>query len=283
MGLLKDDSSLFNKVKEQALDPGANFLVGKTTSAFTTDHNFFGEVVTTSSYLSYIGGKSLEAITAGINSASLMLEVTKKGISYLTDEVFAYSAVVTKKLLETTAYERVSYCKEMTPKLIKPLSEIKAELQTNEEELAEEKEEEMEKQEEEEKTKETEEKVKNFKDRCDDFLGQCSYGLTTLVSYINAGPEWLDKKLTKFATEKIENIKKETAEQLNQDLEQKKQEARDKGWKDAQKAAEKINDEQKQAVKKALDLEKKNKKKAENLAKAATAQAKMLIKGLLGG
>ena len=137
MGLLKDDSALFDKVKEQALDPGANFLVGKATSAFTSANNVLGETLTTVSNVTAIAGKGLGAVNAGMNSAGLMLEVTQKGISYLTDEVVAYSAVVIKKLLELPIIERVSYCKEMTPKLIKSLGEIKDELQTNEEELSE--------------------------------------------------------------------------------------------------------------------------------------------------
>ena len=290
MGLLKDDSALFDKVKEQALDPGANFLVGKATSAFTSANNVLGENLTTASNVNNIAGKGLEApgkgleaVNAGMNSAGLMLEVTQKGISYLTDEVVAYSAVVIKKLLELPIIERVSYCKEMTPKLIKSLGEIKAELETNEEELSENIDAEIEIHVENEKLKKIEKKVAEFKDKCDNFLKKCSDGLDTVVSYINAGPEWVDNKITKFATEKIEDLKKETAEHLIIDIEQKKKEARDQGWVDAQKIAGKINDEQKKAVKLALDLEKKIKKKAEHIAKAAIAQAKMLIKGLFGG
>ena len=165
-----------------------------------------------------------------MNSAGLMLEVTQKGISYLTDEVVAYSAVVIKKLLELPIIERVSYCKEMTPKLIKSLGEIKAELETNEEELAENIDAEIEIHVESEKLKKIEKKVAEFKDKCDNFLKKCSDGLDTVVSYINAGPEWLDNKITKFSTEKIEDLKKETAEHLTKDIEQKKKEARDQGW-----------------------------------------------------
>ena len=283
MGIIEGDSVLYSKVESVAINPGANFLEGKATSAFTSANNVLGETLTTVSNVTAIAGKGLGAVNAGMNSAGLMLEVTQKGISYLTDEVVAYSAVVIKKLLELPIIERVSYCKEMTPKLIKSLGEIKAELETNEEELAENIDAEIEINVKNEQLKKIEKKVKEFKDKCDNFLKKCSDGLDTVVSYINAGPEWVDNKITTFATEKIEDLKKETAEHLNIDIEQKKKEARDQGWQDAQKIAGKINDEQKKAVKLALDLEKKIKKKAEHIAKAAIAQAKMLIKGLFGG
>ena len=272
MEIIEGNSVLYSKVQSVAINPGANFLEGKATSAFTSANNVLGGTLTTASNVSNIA-----------NSAGLMTEVTQKGISYLTGEVSAYSSVVVKKLLEIPIIERVSYCKEMTPKLIKSLGEIKAELETNEEELSEKTDEKIEINVENEKLKKIEKKVAEFKDKCDNFLKKCSDGLDTVVSYINAGPEWVDNKITKFATEKIEDLKKETAEHLNIDIGQKKKEARDQGWQDAQKIAGKINDEQKKAVKLALDLEKKIKKKAEHIAKAAIAQAKMLIKGLFGG
>ena len=283
MGLLKDDSALFDKVKEQALDPGANFLVGKATSAFTSANNVLGETLTTVSNVNNIAGKGLEAVNAGMNSAGLMLEVTQKGISYLTDEVVAYSAVVIKKLLELPIIERVSYCKEMTPKLIKSASEIKAELETNEEELSEKTDEQIEINVENEKHKKIGKKISEFTYKCNNFLDKCSYGLNTIVSYINAGPDWLNNKINKFVAEKLEDLKKETAENLTKDIEEKTQESRGQGWVDAQKAAGKINEKQKKVVKEAVDLEKKIKKKAEHIVKAAIAQANMFIKGLLGG
>ena len=68
MGLLKDDSSLFNTVKEQALDPGANFLVGKSTSAFTSANNVLGETLTTASNVANIAGKGFETFNVRSNA-----------------------------------------------------------------------------------------------------------------------------------------------------------------------------------------------------------------------
>lgn len=290
MGIIEGDSVLYSKVESVAINPGANFLEGKATSAFTSANNVLGENLTTASNVNNIAGKGLEApgkgleaVNAGMNSAGLMAEVTQKGISYLTGEVSAYSSVVVKKLLEIPIIERVSYCKEMTPKLIKPLSDIKAELETNEEELSEKTDEEIEINVENEKHKKIGKKISEFTYKCNNFLDKCSYGLNTIVSYINAGPDWLNNKINKFVAEKLEDLKKETAENLTKDSEEKKQEARDQGWVDAQKNAGKINEEQKKTVKDAVDLEKKIKKKAEHIVKAAIAQANMFIKGLLGG
>ena len=110
--MIKGDSVLYSKVNAVAINPGANFLEGKATSAFTSANNVSGETLTTASNVNTIADKGFEAVNA-VNSAGLKLEVTKKGISYLTGEVSAYSAVVIKKLLELPIIERVSYCKEM--------------------------------------------------------------------------------------------------------------------------------------------------------------------------
>ena len=281
--MIKGDSGLYSKVNAVALNPGANFLEGKATSAFTSANNVSGETLTTASNVTAIAGKGLEAVNAGMNSAGLMLEVTQKGISYLTDEVVAYSAVVIKKLLELPIIERVSYCKEMTPKLIKPLSEIKDELQTPAETRNDIEIEKIEIEDKKQINNKIGKKISEFTYKCNNFLDKCSYGLDTIVSYINAGPDWLNNKINKFAAEKLEDLKKETAENLPKDSEEKKQIAKDQGWQDAQNAAEQINKKQKKAVKEAVDLEKKIKKKAEHIVKAAIAQANMLIKGLLGG
>ena len=272
MEIIEGNSVLYSKVQSVAINPGANFLEGKATSAFTSANNVLGETLTTASNVSNIA-----------NSAGLMTEVTQKGISYLTSEVSAYSSVVVKKLLKIPIIERVSYCKEMTPKLIKSASEIKAELETNEEELSEKTDEQIEINVENEKHKKIGKKISEFTYKCNNFLDKCSYGLNTIVSYINAGPDWLNNKINKFVAEKLEDLKKETAENLTKDIEEKTQEARDQGWVDAQKTAGKINEKQKKAVKEAVDLEKKIKKKAEHIVKAAIAQANMFIKGLLGG
>ena len=288
--MIERDSVLYSKVESVAINPGANFLEGKATSAFTSANNVLGENLTTASNVNNIAGKGLEApgkgleaVNAGMNSAGLMTEVTQKGISYLTGEVSAYSSVVVKKLLEIPIIERVSYCKEMTPKLIKPLSVIKAELQTNEEELSEKTDEKIEIHVENEKHKKIGKKISEFTYKCNNFLGKCSYGLDTIVSYINAGPDWLNNKINKFVAEKLEDFKKETAENLTKDSEEKKQIVKDKALQYAQGAAEKINKEQKKVVKEAVDLEKKIKQKAKHIVKAAIAQANMFIKGLLGG
>lgn len=282
MEMIKGDSVLYSKVNAVAINPGANFLEGKATSAFTSANNVSGETLTTASNVNTIADKGFEAVNA-VNSAGLKLEVTQKGISYLTGEVSAYSAVVIKKLLELPIIERVSYCKEMTPKLIKPLSEIKDELQTPAETRNDIEIEKIEIEDKKQINNKIEKKISEFTYKCNNFLDKCSYGLDTIVSYINAGPDWLNNKINKFAAEKLEDLKKETAENLTKDSEEKKQIAKDQGWQDAQNAAEQINKKQKKAVKEAVDLEKKIKKKAEHIVKATIAQANMLIKGLLGG
>ena len=280
--MIKGDSVLYSKVNAVAINPGANFLEGKATSAFTSANNVSGETLTTASNVNTIADKGFEAVNA-VNSAGLKLEVTQKGISYLTGEVSAYSAVVIKKLLELPIIERVSYCKEMTPKLIKPLSEIKDELQTPAETRNDIEIEKIEIEDKKQINNKIGKKISEFTYKCNNFLDKCSYGLDTIVSYINAGPDWLNNKINKFAAEKLEDLKKETAENLTKDSEEKKQIAKDQGWQDAQNAAEQINKKQKKAVKEAVDLEKKIKKKAEHIVKATIAQANMFIKGLLGG
>ena len=289
MGLLKDDSALFDKVKEQALDPGANFLVGKATSAFTSANNVLGETLTTVSNVTNIAGKGLEApgkgleaVNAGMNSAGLMAEVAQKGISYLTGEVSAYSSVVVKKLLAIPLGEIVSYGTEMIPKLIKPVGEIKDELQTPAETRIDIEIEKIEIEDKKQINNKIGKKISEFAYKCNNFLDKCSDGLDTIVSYINAGPDWLNNKINKFVAEKLEDFKKETAENLTKDSEEKKQIVKDKALQYAQGADEKRNEKQKKVVKEAVDLEKKIKKKAEHIVKAAIAQANMFIKGLLG-
>ena len=272
MAIIEGNSVLYSKVQSVAINPGANFLEGKATSAFTSANNVLGKTLTTASNVSNIA-----------NSAGLMSEVTQKGISYLTGEVSAYSSVVVKKLLEIPLDEIVSYGTEMTPKLIKPLSVIKAELQTPAETRNDIEIEKIEIQDKKQINNKIGKKISEFTYKCNNFLDKCSYGLNTIVSYINAGPDWLNNKINKFVAEKLEDFKKETAENLTKDDEEKKQIVKDKGWQYAQDAAEQINEKQKKAVKEAVDLEKKIKKKAEHIVKAAIAQANMFIKGLLGG
>ena len=290
MEIIEGDSVLYGKVTSVAINPGANFLEGKATSAFASANNVLGENLTTASNVNNIAGKGLEApgkgleaVNAGMNSAGLMAEVTQKGISYLTGEVSAYSSVVVKKLLEIPLGEIVSYGTEMTPKLIKPLSEIKAELQTPAETRIDIEIENIEIEDKKQINNKIGKKISEFTYKCNNFLDKCSDGLNTIVSYINAGPDWLNNKINKFVAEKLEDLKKETAENLTKDSEEKKQIVKNKGWQYAQDAAEKINEKQKKVVKEAVDLEKKIKQKAKHIVKAAIAQANMFIKGLLGG
>ena len=290
MGIIEGDSVLYSKVESVAINPGANFLEGKATSAFTSANNVLGENLTTASNVNNIAGKGLEApgkgleaVNAGMNSAGLMAEVTQKGISYLTGEVSAYSSVVVKKLLAIPLDEIVSYGTEMTPKFIKSVGEIKDELLTPAETRIDTDNEKIEIEDQKQINNKIGKKISEFAYKCNNFLGKCSYGLDTIVSYINAGPDWLNNKINKFVAEKLEDFKKETAENLTKDSEEKKQIVKDKALQYAQGAAEKINEKQKKVVKEAVDLEKKIKKKAEHIVKAAIAQANMFIKGLLGG
>jgi hypothetical protein len=282
MGILTGDT--LAKINTQAVDAGANFLVGSATSAF--DPNFGVEnagVMTVASSALAVASGAANIVGSSIQTAEIAANIVAEGVAYLSSYLTEYISKTTVKLLTIPTAEIASYMAASVSELTLTAKDILKGLADFSEVTAESKTEEVATEETENMTKTAGQKVKEVAYTVTTVLKETSDKLNSIATYCANGSDWVEKQVDKYTNVVITQVTGKLDKTVEDFNEVKLKWAKSMGEKAAQKIVQPLNIKLQKAQKGILDKVNAVKKKAYNKAKALVAKAIMKIKGLLGG
>ena len=266
MGILSP--SLLQDVQNSAINSGANFLTGATTSAF-------GPTIKLASNAAGIAGGALQ-------TASVAANVSMQAVSYLQTQLISYTTEVALEIakinmddIPSKIISYVSYFMSTPAEIMKELSSPIEELQKVDNQKAL-------KKKQDELFEKANEKVSKFTEPVNKHIEKASDALGSVSDFVQQGPQFVEKEINKIVNKTMDYAHKVGAKKVNEANELKQKTKDDIAKKTAKPQADEANNKLKQETKTKLEKMAEQKAKAINWAKAQADAAIKKIKAMLG-